>query len=106
MKEKFCDERTSDWVWTDRLDSKNSYLYTLVLSIDKLGLIYSGFITKSILSIIMWTSKGCFEFWSVLRTVSKNQCYTPRLMVFCFVLLDHLTIKEVKQMVYHFKALI
>ena len=30
---------------------------------------------------------------------------TPRLMVFCFVLLDHLPVEKVPQMIYHLKAL-
>ena len=38
-------------------------------------------------------------------TVNENQCYTPRLMVFRFVLLDHLPVEKVPQMIYHLKAL-
>ena len=39
-------------------------------------------------------------------TVNENQCYTPRLMFFRFVLLDHLPVEKVPQMIYHLKALI
>ena len=52
---------------------------------------------------------GGWEVWEDLGglgdTVSENQCYTPRLTVFCLVHLKNLPVEKMPQMRYHLKAL-
>ena len=43
---------------------------------------------------------------TLCHTVAQKNKYTPRLMNFCFVHLDHLPKGNMTQMIYHLKALI
>ena len=47
----------------------------------------------------------CFKLSFDIYTVSENQCYTPRLTVFCLVHLKNLPVEKMPQMRYHLKAL-